>query len=215
MAYFSQHVMSDLPLSIRRVIESFERLPGIGPKSAARLAFYLLVTPTGFVDNFAQTLVTMKSTIKKCRQCHGVAEGELCEICSSPERNKRLICVVERPLDVLAFERAGGFGGVYHVLGGVINPLDHVSPDDLTINALIDRIGQIQASGEGVIELVMATNPTMEGESTALYIKRQIDSLKVGSLKVTRIGSGLPMGADVEYADQATLSRAMEGRREL
>ncbi|MCL4384681.1 recombination mediator RecR [Patescibacteria group bacterium] len=210
--------MAELPSSIRKVIESFERLPGVGPKSAARLAFYLLATPKSFVEEFAQTILTMKATIKKCRQCFGVAEAEVCDICSDPKRNQRQICIVERALDVIAFERAGGFGGVYHVLGGVINPLDHVGPEDLTIEALLNRVEKLRQL-EGVIEVVIATNPTMEGEATALYIKDQLNR-RFGELvgkviKITRIGSGLPMGADVEYADQATLSRALEGRREL
>ena len=204
--------MAQLPLSIRKVIESFERLPGVGPKSAARLAFYLLTTPDHYVQNLASTLLEMKEKVCKCQKCFGVSEGELCDICGDQGRNKQMVCVVERSLDVLAFERAGGFGGMYHVLGGVLNPLDHVGPDDLTIEALLNRIGEDQVS-----ELIIATNPTMEGEATALYIKKKVESLKlkVESLKITRIGSGLPMGADVDYADQATLSRAMEGRRVL
>lgn len=212
--------MADLPVSVKKVVEAFGRLPGVGPKSAARLTFYLLATPIDFVRQFSDAMLEMKEKVKKCTECGAVADEEYCAICSDGRRNKRLIYVVESSLDVLAFEKVGGFNGVYHVLGGVINPLNHIGPEDLTIEKLVNRLYKL-AGEDGEIELVMATNPTMEGEATALYIKRNVESLKVESpksekkIKITRIGSGLPMGAEVEYADQATLSRAMEGRREL
>lgn len=202
----------EFPKSIRNLVNAFERLPGIGPKSATRLVFYLLNTPQNFVKEFADSLLDLKKDVKICKECYSVSENEFCNICSDVSRNKNLICVVERAIDVMAIENVGGYKGVYHVLGGVINPLDHVGPDDLKIAELIQRLNdQCQISNDP-IEVILATNPTMEGEATALYIKKQIDSANQ-NIKITRIGSGLPMGADLEFADQATLSRAMEGRR--
>ncbi|HPT66261.1 MAG TPA: recombination mediator RecR [Candidatus Woesebacteria bacterium] len=200
--------MAELPKSIKNLIASFERLPSIGPKSASRLVFYLLNTPESYVAEMARSLLAIKKEIKICKQCFSVCEGEICSICGDEKRNKKIICVVERAIDVMAIENIGGFNGVYHVLGGVVNPLEHVSPDDLKIDELINRITDD-------MEIVLATNPTMEGEATALYIKKKIENLGKKNVKISRIGSGLPMGADLEYADQATLSRAMEGRREL
>jgi len=199
--------MVQFPKALRDLITSFERLPGIGPKSAIRLAFYLLNTPPSFVVEFAQALVNIKKDIKICKQCFSVSEDEECLICLDEKRNHKLICVVERAIDVMAIENMGGYKGVYHVLGGVINPLDHVGPDDLKIDELLSRIDDVE-------EIIIATNSTMEGEATSLYIKRKMEERKPG-LKISRIGSGLPMGADLEFADQATLSRAMEGRREI
>ena len=199
---------AELPKSIRNLISVFERLPGIGPKSASRLAFYLLNTPESYVAEIARSLLAIKKEVKICKECFSVCEGEICSICGDEKRNKKIICVVERAIDVMAIENIGGYKGVYHVLGGVINPLEHVSPDDLKIDELINRI-------ETDMEVILATNPTMEGEATALYIKKKIENLAKENIKISRIGSGLPMGADLEYADQATLSRAMEGRREI
>ena len=204
--------MAELPKSIKNLIAAFERLPGIGPKSASRLAFYLLNTPEAYVAEMARSLLAIKKEVKICRECFSVCEGELCSICEDEKRSKKIICVVERAIDVMAIENIGGYKGVYHVLGGVINPLDHVGPDDLKIGELIERIENL---GDEEIEIILATNPTMEGEATALYIKKKIEGLNGEKIKVSRIGSGLPMGADLEYADQATLSRAMEGRREI
>ena len=198
--------MASLPKAITNIVDVFERLPGIGPKSATRLAFYLLNAPTNFVEEMAEDLKRLKKEIKICQKCFGVSEQDICEICSDNSRNQNQICVVERAIDVMAIENLGGYKGVYHVLGGVINPLNHVSPDDLKIQELIDKVDGGQTS-----EVILATNPTMEGEATALYIRKKID----GKTKVTRIGSGLPMGADLEFADQATLSRAMDGRTTL
>jgi recombination protein RecR len=159
------------------------------------------------VVEMARALLAIKKEVKNCRECFSVCEDDLCLICSDAERDKKIICVVERAIDVMAIENIGGFKGVYHVLGGVVNPLEHVSPDDLKIDELIQR------ATDGM-EIILATNPTMEGEATALYIKKRLDAKGLG-IKISRIGSGLPMGADLEYADQATLSRAMEGRREI
>ena len=203
--------MAELPKSIKNLISYFERLPGVGPKSASRLVFYLLNTPESFVREMSNSLLAIKKEIKVCKECFSVAEDDICEICSDETRHKNSICVVEKAIDVMAIENIGGFKWVYHVLGGVINPLDHVGPDDLRIDELIDRVRKI----DGEVEIILATNPTMEGEATALYIKKKLEDLGNEKIKITRIGSGLPMGADLEYADQATLSRAMEGRREI
>lgn len=200
--------MAELPKSIKNLIGVFERLPGIGPKSASRLAFYLLNVPESYVAEMARSLMAIKKEVKICKNCYSVTENEVCEICSDEKRDKKIICVVERAIDVMAIESIGGFNGVYHVLGGVVNPLEHVSPDDLKIDELISRVT------DGM-EIILATNPTMEGEATALYIKKKLEDLSGKNIKISRIGSGLPMGADLEYADQATLSRALEGRREI
>ncbi len=212
---------AELPKSIRNLVSVFERLPGIGPKSASRLAFYLLNTPESYVTEIARSLLAIKKEVKICKECFSVCEGETCSICGDEKRNKKIICVVERAIDVMAIENIGGYKGVYHVLGGVINPLEHVSPDDLKVDELIDRVQTLCPSDISLeksdyqIEIILATNPTMEGEGTALYIKKKIENLAKENIKISRIGSGLPMGADLEYADQATLSRAMEGRREI
>lgn len=205
--------MADLPKSIKNLISYFERLPGVGPKSASRLVFYLLNTPESFVREMSNSLLAIKKEIKICKECFSVAESDLCEICSDERRNKKIICVVEKAIDVMAIENIGGFKWVYHVLGGVVNPLDHIGPDDLKIDELISRVRKFEADDE--VEIILATNPTMEGEATALYIKKKLEDLKNEKIKITRIGSGLPMGADLEYADQATLSRAMDGRRTI
>lgn len=205
--------MAELPKSIKNLISYFERLPGVGPKSASRLVFYLLNTPESFVREMSNSLLAIKKEIKICKECFSVAESDLCEICSDERRNKKTICVVEKAIDVMAIENIGGFKWVYHVLGGVVNPLDHIGPDDLKIDELISRVRKFEVEDE--IEIILATNPTMEGEATALYIKKKLEDLSNQKIKITRIGSGLPMGADLEYADQATLSRAMEGRRTI
>jgi recombination protein RecR len=203
--------MAQLPKAIVNLINVFERLPGIGPKSATRLAFYLLNTPNSFVEEFSKDLLRMKKEIKICSECGGVSENEICEICANKKRDKKVICVVERAIDVMAIENIGGYNGVYHVLGGVLNPLEHVGPDDLKIAGLLERIRDIIDGENAKIEIIIATNPTMEGEATALYIRKKIREIN-GEIKVSRIGSGLPMGADLEFADQATISRAMDGR---
>jgi recombination protein RecR len=201
--------MKKIPRALSEVIESFERLPGIGPKSAARLGFYLLAVPDNFTEKLADSIVNLKKRIKICKTCFGVGEDEKCDICQDNSRNRKMICVVERADEVLAVEAVGGFNGIYHVLGGVINPLDHIGPDDLKINELINRV-----QGDGIEEIILATNPTIEGEGTALYIKKKLEGINFEG-KVTRIGSGLPMGAELGFADSVTLSRAFEGRREI
>ena len=204
--------MAELPKSIKNLIAVFERLPGIGPKSASRLAFYLLNTPKAYVQDLATALVKMKDDIKICRECFSVTEQDICSICKDKQRDIRQICVVERAIDVMAIENMGGYKGIYHVLGGVINPLEHVGPEDLKIDELIERVKNKLNGKNECLEVILATNPTMEGEATALYIKKKLEGLGV---KISRIGSGLPIGADLEYADQATLCRALDGRKDI
>lgn len=197
--------------AVSNLIESFERLPGIGPKTAARLTYYLLHVPEGQINRFSDSLKAIKTDVVECSQCHNIAETDPCDLCSDQTRDTSIICVVEQPLDVLAFERGGGFRGLYHVLHGTIDPLHNIGPDEIRISSLMRRI---MNSESGIVEIILALNPNMEGEATAMYIKNQISKGESG-VKVTRLGQGLPMGADIEYADEGTLSRALEGRREL
>ena len=194
---------------VQKVIDSFEALPGIGPKSAARLAYYLLNVPQEKLTRFAQALENLKKDTKLCALCFNVGEEEFCPVCQDDNRDKSTVCVVETSLDLLAFERADGYKGVYHVLGGAVAPLAGIGPNDLRIPQLMARL----KTGE-IKELILATNPNMEGEATAMYIVERIKELGLqgDSLKVTRIGRGLPTGADIEYADGQTLTRALEGR---
>ena len=198
-----------LPESIQSVINSLERLPGIGPKSASRLAFYLLRAPDELSQNLATALADLKAKTAFCQECFNITEAgrEVCEICESSRRDGSLICVVEEALDVLALERTGGFQGKYHVLQGVLSPIEGIGPDDLKIKSLIARL----RSG-AVKEVILATNPSMEGDATALYLHQQLEPLGV---KVTRLARGLPVGGDLEYADQNTLLRALSGRQEM
>ncbi len=192
---------------VRRLIEALQRLPGIGPKTASRLAFYLLRAPATEVQELATAIAELRSRIVYCRRCQNLADSDPCAICSDPARDRQLVCVVEEPLDVVAIERTGVFRGLYHVLHGVINPVAGIGPEDLRIGALLDRL-----AGEAIAEVLIATNPTMEGEATALYLARL---LRPHGVRVTRLARGLPVGGDLEYADEITLSRALEGRREL
>lgn len=200
-----------LPKSIRNLIEAFEKLPGIGPKTAGRLAFYLLHVPQEQLDEFAEALVELKKKTVLCSICFNVAEVDPCPMCTDQNRDKTVILVVEQPLDVLAIERTGDYKGLYHVLHGAISPLNNIGPDELYVKQLLDRVEE-QESG-GVEELILATNPNMEGEATAMYLAKQLKAKSL-KLKVTRLGQGLPTGGDLEYADETTLSRALEGRRE-
>lgn len=211
-----------VPRAIRKLVESFEKLPGIGPKTAQRLTFYLLHVPQDYLESFAQSLVSLKKNTVFCSVCKNVGEMDPCSICSDPGRDKETVMVVEQPLDILAMERAGKYKGVYHVLHGAINPLENIGPDEIFIKELIQRVkpfGLAQGGGErgSVREIILATNPTMEGEATAMYIKRQMAETVNGELKVkvTRLGVGVPTGADIEYADDMTLRHAIEGRREF
>ena len=198
-----------LPESIQALINSLERLPGIGPKSASRLAFYLLRAPDEISQDLSVALANLKAKTAFCQECFNITEAgrERCEICESLRRDGSLICVVEEALDVLALERTGGFQGKYHVLQGVLSPIEGIGPDDLKIKPLIARV----ANG-GIQEVILATNPSMEGDATALYLRQHLEPLGV---KVTRLARGLPVGGDLEYADQNTLLRALSGRQEM
>ena len=197
-----------IPKAIQNVIESFERLPGIGPKSAQRLTFYLLHVPQHELDRFASAVQNLKKNTVICSICYTVDETDPCSICSDPKRDDSVICVVEQPLDVLALEKSGTYAGVYHVLHGKIDPLNNIGPDEIYIGQLFSRV---KSNGKNIKEIILATNPTMEGEATAMYIAKNLKSQNL-DLKITRIGRGLPIGADLEYADSGTLTRAMEGR---
>ena len=203
-----------IPKAVSNLIESFERLPGVGPKSAQRLTFYLLHVPQGELDKFSASIQNLKKDTVLCSICFSIGETDPCDICSDGTRDKSTICVVEEPLDVLSLERNGRYKGVYHVLHGRIDPLNNIGPDEIYLRQFMDRI---KGSSNGISkskieEVILATNPTMEGEATAMYILKQLRANNE-KLKVTRIGRGLPVGADLEYADEVTLQRAMEGRQ--
>lgn len=193
-----------------KLIESFEKLPGIGPKSAQRLAFYLVHVPQHELDSFAEAVSDLKKNTVICSLCKNVSEEDPCPICTDINRDQETVLVVEQPIDVLAFERAGRYKGVYHVLHGVINPLENIGPDEIFIDDLIKRL----KNGTKVQEVIVATNPTMEGEATAMYISKRI-KVEAEDVKVTRLGMGIPTGADLEYADDVTLTQAIEGRRQI
>ncbi|MBI4040185.1 recombination protein RecR [Candidatus Daviesbacteria bacterium] len=197
--------MAAIPKVVRDLIEAFERLPGIGPKTAQRLTYYLLHAPKEEAQALAQAALDLKDKTVICEVCFNISEKSPCEICSDPARERSIVAVVEDPLDVLALEKAN-FKGLYHVLHGAISPLENIGPDELHIRELLPRL-----KDGSVKEIILATNPTMEGEATAMYIQRLISSL---GAKITRIARGLPVGGDLEYADETTLSRALEGRRE-
>lgn len=197
-----------LPKALSRLIEDFEKLPGVGPKSAQRLAFYLLHVPQSSLDQFALDLTALKKETVLCSICYNIGDVDPCFICEDSTREKSIICVVEDALDVIAIERSGKYRGIYHVLHGVIDPLNALGPDDIYIPQLLSRLKSL---GDSVSEVILATNPTMEGEATAMYIVREVKSQKL-EVKISRIGHGLPIGADIEYADETTLDRALEGR---
>jgi recombination protein RecR len=191
--------------AVQDLIDELGRLPGVGPKSAQRIAFHLLAADAADVRRLADALTEVKLRVRFCEVCGNVAEGERCRICLDPRRSAAVICVVEEPKDVVAIERTREFRGKYHVLGGAINPMDNVGPDDLRIRELLTRL----ADGE-VQEVILATDPNVEGEATATYLTRMLSPM---GLRVTRLASGLPVGGDLEYADEVTLGRAFEGRR--
>ena len=193
---------------IQSLIDEFSKLPGIGPKSSARIVYYLLNMPASYNENFATELIALKRDTKICKTCFNItSEEDICEICSNDRRDKSVICVVEEPLDILSIERGSIFSGVYHVLGGVISPIKGVGPEDIRINQLITRIKNL--SGEKT-EVILAMNPNLEGEATAMYIYEKLKTFP--NIKVTRIARGLPTGADIEYADNMTLKKALENR---
>jgi len=199
--------MSFFPPSLEALIDKFASLPGVGKKSAQRLAFYILSLPDGEAESFASAIIDAKNRVHSCPVCQNLTDGEMCSVCTDERRDKGVICVVAEPRDVLSFERGREYKGVYHVLHGVMSPMNHIGPDDLRISELIERV-----SSGGVREVIMATNPDTEGDTTAMYISRLIKPFEV---KVTRLAYGIPVGANLEYADEATLARALEGRREM
>lgn len=206
-----------LPKAVIQLIESFEKLPGVGPKSAQRLTFYLLHVPQNQLESFAAALQNLKSGTVLCSICFSIGEDDPCVICADSNRDTTTICVVEQPLDVLALEKNNKYKGLYHVLHGKIDPLNNIGPDEIYIRQLLERIKKATSDGTEEIkmrEIIIATNPTMEGEATAMYLHKQLKQI-APDLKVTRIGRGLPIGADIEYADDVTLQRAMEGRSEF
>lgn len=199
--------MSFFPASLENLIDKFASLPGIGRKSAQRLAFYVLGLPEGEAKDFANAILEAKASVHCCPVCHNLTEGELCSICASDRRDKGTICVVSEPRDVLSIERGHEYNGTYHVLHGALSPMSHVGPDDIKIKELLVRVAE-----NDVDEVIMATNPDTEGEATAMYISRL---LKPFNVKVTRLAYGIPVGSNLEFADDATLNRAMEGRTEM
>lgn len=196
-----------VPKSVANLIEAFESLPGIGPKTAARLTYYLLHAPDTLAEQLSDSARDLKKNTKICSICQNITETDPCEICDDPERDKSIICIVEDPLDVWAIDKSGSFNGVYHVLHGVIAPLENIGPEELKIAELLPRLK------DGTVkELILATNPSMEGEATAMYIQRLTKPL---GIKTTRIARGIPIGAELEYADEVTLRRALEGRKDF
>jgi recombination protein RecR len=192
---------------IQELIDELSRLPGIGPKSAQRLAFHLVKAPPAEARRLAGAIVQAKERMRFCRECGNLAERDLCRYCRDPGRDPTMICVVEEPKDVAAIEKAGVIKGRYHILGGAISPLDGVGPEDLRVNELLERVER-----DGVVEVILATNPNLEGNATAMYVAAL---LKPVGVRVTRLASGLPVGGDLEYADEITLGQALEGRREM
>jgi recombination protein RecR len=195
------------PEPVARLIDALQRLPGIGPKTAQRLTFYMLKRPADEARELGDALLAMKQKITYCRVCFNVTDDDPCRICTDPRRDEHVLCVVEEPNDLLAMERTGEYRGRYHVLLGALSPLDGIGPDDLKIRELLARL-----EGRETAEVILATNPNVEGEATALYLAKL---LRPHAVRITRIARGLPVGGDLEYADQVTLSKALEGRREI
>jgi recombination protein RecR len=206
-----------IPRVINNLIDSFQKLPGIGPKSAQRLSFYLLHVPQTELDSFSDALSNLKKNTILCSICKNVGESDPCDVCSDSGRDKSVVLVVEQPLDVLAFEKTGKYKGLYHVLHGAINPLENIGPDEIFINELVKRVEgwrRGRKDEDKDLEVIIATNPTMEGDATAMYINKKLKVINK-NLKVTRLGMGIPTGADLEYADEVTLREAIDGRREI
>lgn len=199
--------MSFLPTALDTLIDKFAMLPGIGKKSAQRLAFYTLSLPDGEAEAFAQAILDARRSVRCCAVCQNLTDAEVCPICSSDKRDRGTVCVVAEPRDVASFERGREYNGVYHVLHGVLSPMNHIGPDDLRIRELVERV-----SDGGVAEVIMALNPDAEGETTAMYLSRLI---KPFGVKVTRLAYGIPVGSNLEFADDATLLRALEGRVDM
>lgn len=206
--------MSFLPKTVEKLIETFQKLPGIGPKTASRLTFYMLHMPQSELDNFSTHIAELKKKVVYCSVCFNISETDPCNVCSDTTRDRQTVCVVESPIDILSVEKTGKYRGVYHVLGGAINPLNNIGPEELKIEELLLRVKK-----GSIKEIILSTNPNMEGEATAMYLKRELSKLKhqdekINKLIVTRLAHGLPVGADLEYADEVTLAKALEGRRE-
>ena len=197
--------MQLIPRSVERLTQEFGRLPGIGPRTAERLVFYLLRDQRGHHEQLGAALLELKSSLMTCSQCYNLSDQPLCAVCLAPGRDPAILAVVEEPLDVVAIEKTGLFHGHYHVVGGVVSPIDGIGPDQLEIHSLVRRV-----EAGGITEIILATNPSTEGETTALYIRRQLEHLPV---TITRLARGLPVGGDLEYADQITLGRALQGRQ--
>jgi len=211
--------MNILPKSIRELIDEFSKLPGIGERSASRLTFYLLSLPDKEVGRLGEAVQRLKLNLQNCKVCYNISENELCPICSDKNRERDKICIVESPLDVIAIEKSQSFRGLYHVLGGAISPIEGIGPDELRIKELLRRLNYPQErldkkieSDKKVLEVILANNPTMEGEATAMYLAKKIKKIDP-EVKLTRIARGLPVGGDLEYADEITLNRAFEGRK--
>lgn len=196
-----------LPQALEQVIEQFEKLPGIGPKTAQRLGFYLLHVPEPELEKMGRVFSQLKKQTVLCQVCHNVSSKDLCAICEGNSRDAATLCVVEQPLDLIAIEKSGTYKGLYHVLHGAISPLNNIGPEQLFVSDLKGRIG-----GGKITEIILATNSTMEGEATAMYLKKMLTDMQITNLKISRIGLGLPAGADIEYADETTLTRALAGR---
>jgi recombination protein RecR len=201
--------MQTLPEPVQNLVDALSRLPGIGPKTASRLTFYLLRAPEELSQSLADALIGIKKNTSLCEVCFNIThkESKICEICASSQRDQHTLCVVEEPLDVLAFEKTGGFNGLYHVLHGVLSPIEGIGPEDLKIKELYDRLKTHQFT-----EVILATNPSMEGDATAMYLHERLQEF---NLRITRLALGLPVGGDLEYADQSTLLRALAGRQNL
>lgn len=199
--------MAFFPASLETLIDSFASLPGIGRKSAQRLAFYIISLPDEEAARFAESITAAKKTVHTCPVCQNLTDGDLCSVCANERRDKSTVCVVAEPRDVASIERSREYNGVYHVLHGVLSPMNHVGPDDLHISELVARV----AAG-GISEVIMATNPDTEGDTTAMYVSRL---LKPFNVRVTRLAYGIPVGSNLEFADDATLLRAIEGRRDM
>lgn len=199
--------MTYFPASLERLIDSFASLPGIGRKSAQRLAFHVLSMSDQEAFAFSDAISSAKKEVRRCRVCRNYTDHDVCSICASDRRDRSMICVVSDPRDVLSLERAREYNGLYHVLHGVISPMNHIGPDDIGVKELL-----VRAAGDGVQEVIMATNPDTEGEATAIYISRLLKPFKI---KVTRLAYGIPVGSNLEFADDATLTRALEGRTEI
>lgn len=207
--------MSVLPQSVEKVINEFSKLPGIGPKSAARMTYHYLRSPNKDASKLADALKDMDVHVKYCSKCFNVSDKEICDICSSSIRDMSKLCIVEEPLDVVAFENSSVFNGIYFVLGGVISPAEGISADELRFKELKSRVSELLLN-QDMVELIVATNPSLEGEATSSYISDIFtDLLKECRIKITRLAMGLPTGADLEYADRLTLKRALEGRRDI